>query len=188
MQLCRDASSKRSISRRAFSSNKFARPVTARDGSEAAVTSKASIVKLASCRQKQKKINNFFDNLGNVFARPASRLSHKKHPSAQVHFKNKYQQFLLKRSDKAKVLYWNNDATLHSLPKIVISADFVFNQDAFWETSTRNEEKQQETTRTSQKVYSDVTQQNLVRDWKAIHKSYFVVWIIRRKNTWPKLQ
>jgi len=31
-----------------------------------------------------------------------------------------------------KLLYWNKDPILSCLPKIVVSADFIINQDNFW--------------------------------------------------------
>jgi hypothetical protein len=69
------------------------------------------------------------------------RSNHKKHHTVKVNLKNKYEQLLLKKSDKAKVLYWNNDPSLGNLPKVVVSADYIFNQDAFWETTTKNSEE-----------------------------------------------
>ncbi len=71
------------------------------------------------------------------------RRTHKKHHTAKINLKNKYEQLLLKKSDTAKVLYWNNDFSLATLPVIVVSVDFIFNQDVFWEGSTKiNDEKQ----------------------------------------------
>jgi hypothetical protein len=96
-------------------------------------------------------MNNFFDNLTNVFNQSMPRRAHKKHHTAKINLKNKYEQLLLKKSDMAKVLYWNNDVTLTALPKIVVSVDFIFNQDVFWENSTKNgDEKQGETSKRTQ--------------------------------------
>jgi hypothetical protein len=101
--------------------------------------------------------------------------------------KNKYEALLLKKSDKTKVLYWNSDPSLSALQKIVVSADFVFNQDVFWETSSGNREEK-EPTKSAQKTPVDGNLQGLIKDWRVLHKNYFVVWVIRRKNTWNKLQ
>lgn len=77
----------------------------------------------------------------NVFGQKVERTSKRKHHTTKAHLKNKYEQFLLKKSDKTKVLYWNNDPFLNTMPKIIISADFIFNQDDFWEANSKNNEE-----------------------------------------------
>jgi hypothetical protein len=68
------------------------------------------------------------------------RRNHKNHHTTKITLKNKYEQLLLKKSDKAKVLYWNNDPNLVNMNKIVVSADFIFNQDGFWDYNAKNSE------------------------------------------------
>lgn len=38
----------------------------------------------------------------------------------------------MKKSDKMKLVFWNQEPSLEGLKPIVISADFVVNQDFFW--------------------------------------------------------
>ena len=45
---------------------------------------------------------------------------------------NNSQMLLLKRSDKMKLVYWNCEEMENKLPFVVVSADFVVNQDNFW--------------------------------------------------------
>jgi hypothetical protein len=90
MQLCRQKSNQKSVSKRALSSIKFSRPITARESSEITFANKTSILKLASAREKQIKINNFFDNLTNILSQPMPGRGKKKQQTVKVQLKNKY--------------------------------------------------------------------------------------------------
>lgn len=59
----------------------------------------------------------------------------KKGPKIMVQ-RNLNEQLLLKKSDKMKMIFWNQDPALFSLRPLVVSADFIVNQDNFWQ---RNE-------------------------------------------------
>jgi hypothetical protein len=79
-------------------------------------------------------MNNFFtSHIPMESAAMTSRMGNKKHRTVKTSTRNAHEQLLLKRSDKMKLVYWNGDSSLVYLKHVVISADFVIDQDAFWE-------------------------------------------------------
>lgn len=38
------------------------------------------------------------------------------------------------------------------------------------------------------KLSNDPNQQGFVRSWKNLHKNNFIIWLIRKRNSWNKLQ
>lgn len=70
------------------------------------------------------------------------------------------QKMLLKNSDRIKKLVWNENN--ESLIPLVVSADFIMDQDSFWSEPKVNP--------------------SINRTWKEIHKKYFVVWVCRSEK------
>ena len=79
---------------------------------------------------------------------------------------------VLKNSNKIKLIYWknipsymstvigvNNNNKYNNVP-LVLSADFILDQDDFWNSSS--------------------IPLSVIKIWKYLHKNYFVIWIIRR--------
>jgi hypothetical protein len=90
-----------------------------------------------------------------------------------------------------KLVYWNRDPALLELPKIVVSADYIVDQDNFWEICAEIEEdKFIESVRNGNpgKVNTDWASVSLFKDWKQLHKCNFVIWTIRRKSSLVKIQ
>lgn len=86
-----------------------------------------------------------------------------------------------------KLLYWNNDANLLALNKIVISADFVMNQDSFWEKGSKIEDQiLLENKGTIRGGFEGLPL--VVKDWKVLHKLNFVIWTVRTKRAILKLE
>lgn len=53
--------------------------------------------------------------------------------------RNIFEQYLMRNSDKMKLLYWNNADDIISLSKIAISADYILNQDNFWDEKAKGD-------------------------------------------------
>jgi len=65
-----------------------------------------------------------------------------------------------------KLVYWNKDPALLDLNKVIVSADFIIDQDHFWETNTEVEDDRFiETSRTgsSTKINSDWASLSLLK-------------------------
>lgn len=43
------------------------------------------------------------------------------------------EQLLIKHSDRMMLLFWSDEVELGNAQKIIISADFLLDQDSFWE-------------------------------------------------------
>ena len=53
--------------------------------------------------------------------------------------RNIFEQYLMRNSDKMKLLYWNDADDIISLSKIAISADYILNQDNFWDEKAKGD-------------------------------------------------
>lgn len=126
------ASLRQSLSKRGSTSRKgISQQSTARGPCESnQALTKSTTLRLLSSKQPQTN-NYMFDAtiiekmLGN------NRGKAKRKPMKPV-YRNVYEQMLLKSSDKVKLIFWNQDPALSSLKPIVVSADFVINQDNLW--------------------------------------------------------
>lgn len=54
--------------------------------------------------------------------------------------RNIYEQLLLKKSDKMKLIFWNQDPNLMQLKPLILSADIIVNQDCFWDQGEENKQ------------------------------------------------
>ena len=83
---------------------------------------------------KDVKINNFMPNKPPSKTSRAARTAQKQKTAKPMSAPlNPSQQLLLKKSDKMKMVFWNQDPSLANLTPVVVSADFIVNQDNFWE-------------------------------------------------------
>lgn len=94
-----------------------------------------------------------------------------------MHTRHPHEELLLKRSDKMKLVFWNRDPALQGLPRVAVSADFILNQDAFWEGKAEEDSKNGRS-----------TGEGLAREWRQLHKTSYVIWTIRRRSSLAKLQ
>ena len=136
---------------------------------------------------KDVKVNNFIN------MRPPPKTSRstrtalkKKSTKPQTNTLNPSQQLLLQKSDKMKLIFWNQEPSLQYLTPVILSADFIVNQDNFWE-------KLDESKTVEQKQYkmegsAEKQQSAMVKEWRHLHKKYFVIWVVRSRMAWTKVQ
>jgi len=88
----------------------------------------------------------------------------------------------MKKSDKMKLVFWNQDTSLDEMKPVVVSADFVVNQDLFWE-KVEDPKLLNETIKVNKNDGPP-----MVKEWKQLHKNYFVIWIVRSRRAWMRIQ
>lgn len=78
-----------------------------------------------------------------------------------------------------KQIYWNNtyfsgppitNNAEDNNPPLILSADFIINQDNFWNFS-----------------YNTIPS-TMIKAWKYLHRFYFVIWIIRREKALKEIK
>ena len=122
-----------SISRKNTSSRKAIPTCSQRyDYNYLSSISKSNTMRLISA--KDVKVNNFINmRPPPKTARTTRAALKKKSTKLQTNLLNPIQQLLLQKSDKIKLVFWNQEPSLQYLFPVVISADFIINQDNFWE-------------------------------------------------------
>jgi hypothetical protein len=170
---------RRSINKRAVSSRKPSQQPTPRQRYEACTAlTKSNTVRQLSA--KQPKMNNYLFDMATfekILSNP--RIAIKKKTTKLLQ-KNVYEQLLLKKSDKMKLVFWNQDPSLMQKKPIILSADLIVNQDCFWDQGEDN------------KLYEwrhgKAEKEQFVKEWRALHKAHFVIWVVRNRTSWARVQ
>lgn len=101
------------------------------------------------------------------------------------------QQLLLKKSDKMRLVFWNQDPELRNLLPVVVSVDFVVDQDCFWERERTDDGNNVELKGGTKGVTARKGKKGdlptSIKDWQQLHKARFVIWTVRNRRSWSLL-
>lgn len=122
---------RQSLTKRGSSSGKGMLQSTTRGPSEPNIAlGKSTTLRLLSA--KPTKVNNYLMDPSVIERAMRSNRGYGRKKTTKTVYRNVYEQVLLKNSDKMRLIFWNQDPLLLSLKPLVVSADFIVNQDTFW--------------------------------------------------------